>query len=63
MNRAPTMEDRSEKLGFEEFTVRLQEAGWIGSDGDIVLKNFKVQYKGNDELGNNYIEWKAIERP
>ena len=59
MDRAPTPEDRRKKLGFEEFTAKLQEEGWVGLDGVTSLKEFEVRYSDHAEEGNNYVKWRA----
>lgn len=60
MNKAPTFEDRRNKVGFEGFRKRLEEKGWVKGAMGIALKVFKVQYSGHAEEGNNYIKWVAI---
>ncbi len=59
LDRAPTLMDRTNKVGFEEFKSKLREAGWIGEDGDTVKIPFELVYEGNKGKGNNYIEWGA----
>jgi len=59
LDRAPTMEDRINRLGFEDFVDRLKEKKWIAKDGDTALIPFHMTYKGNEEKGNNYVEWRA----
>mgnify|MGYP001363182612 CR=1 FL=1 len=61
MDRAPTTEDRDARIGYEGFVEMLQEEGWVSSDGDTTLKNFRWSYGSCTEPGNNYIEWKAVE--
>lgn len=59
MDREPTMEDISRKLGLEEFVLKLQEEGWVAPNR-TPLKDFDVWYGGCREPGNYYLEWKAV---
>jgi hypothetical protein len=61
LEREPTLEDRTKKIGLDDFVKKLQEGGWADSEGKA-LKRFGVKYEGHAELGNNYIEWRATLR-
>lgn len=59
LDRPPTFEDRWNQVGAEEFSKRLQEAGWATADG-IVIKPFRVDFEGHTDGGEFYIQWTAI---
>jgi len=59
MDRAPTLEDRAQKIGMEGFLKRLQDEGWT-DENFVCLKRCSVTYEGHAEPGNNYIEWSAV---
>ncbi len=61
MDRAPTLEDRANKIGLEEFIKELREHGWVDSSSRITaLKRFRIRYEGHEEPGNNYVRWSAV---
>jgi hypothetical protein len=62
LNRAPALDDRAKKIGFEGFIDDLVKHGWVDKNRDTCLKAFKVQYEGHAEPNNNYVEWRAILR-
>ena len=59
LDRPPTDVDRQGAVGLELFQERLLEAGWVDSDGKV-LQPFHVSFRGYEEDGVFYIEWKAV---
>jgi len=63
MDREPSLEDRTKKVGFNGFIKELQRHGWASDDSRVTaLKNFRVEYEGHIEPGNNYIQWTGVLR-
>jgi hypothetical protein len=58
LDRPPTLLDRWEQIGADEFSKRLQAAGWAAEDG-TVLKPFRIEHEGHTEGGKYYIQWVA----
>lgn len=59
MDRAPTLDDRTKRVGLEGFLKELQKHGWA-DESLHAIKKFKWEYRGHVEEGNNYIQWTAI---
>lgn len=61
MNRAPTEEDRRNRVGLDEFIVELQKHGWVTNDTRHThLKKFAVYYSACHHDDFNYMEWSAV---
>jgi hypothetical protein len=61
LDRPPTEKDFQAAVGIELLEQRLFQVGWVEEAG-MLLKRFKVSFKGHADHGENYIEWKAVLR-
>lgn len=59
LDRPPTLQDRSNKVGMEQFMQLLYEKGWSDKEYNALVP-MTITYEGHDVVGDYYIEWKAV---